>query len=258
MNILELASEMVRNNAPCVMCTVVRTSGSVPRHAGAKMLVGANGAIASGTVGGGAMESRVVEQAMLSLAEGQARLVKYQLANPAEGDPGVCGGEVEIFIEPLLASQTLLIFGAGHVGRALVHLAKWSGFHVVVVDDRQDLCNETACPGADQYLPLSAREAVGQVAISANTYIALVTRSYPLDVEVLPLLIKSPARYIGVIGSQRRWLTAVKALRDIGMNGDDIARVHAPIGIEIGAETPEEIAVSIMAEIIRIKRDQSG
>ena len=254
MDILQLATDLIQHNTPCVLCTVVRTSGSVPRHAGTKMLVGADGTMLAGTVGGGEMESRVIEQAKLSLSDGKARLQSYQLANPQAGDPGVCGGEVEVFIEPLLTSPTLVIFGAGHVGRALTHLAKWSGFHVIVADDRAELCNATACPGADEYLPGPMRETLGKLALNPQTYVAMVTRGYPLDVEMLPLLLHTPTRYIGVIGSQRRWLTAAKALREQGIGEADLARIHAPIGLEISAETPEEIAISIMAEIIQARR----
>ena len=254
MDILQLASDLVQHNTPCVLCTVVRTSGSVPRHPGAKMLIGADGSLLAGTVGGGEMESRAVEQAKLAIADGKTRLVSYQLSNPQEGDPGVCGGEIEIFVEPLLTSPTLVIFGAGHVGRALTHLAKWAGFHVVMADDRADLCNDTACPGADEYRPGPMRETFARLTITPQTYVAMVTRGYPLDVEMLPLVLQSPARYVGVIGSRRRWLTAAKALQERGLSDTDIARIHAPIGIEIGAETPEEIAISIMAEITQARR----
>jgi xanthine dehydrogenase accessory factor len=254
MDILQLATDLIQHNTPCVLCTVVRTSGSVPRHAGTKMLVGADGTMLAGTVGGGEMESRVIEQAKRSLSDGKARLQSYQLANPQAGDPGVCGGEVEVFIEPLLTSPTLVIFGAGHVGRALTHLAKWSGFHVIVADDRAELCNSTACPGADEYLPGPMRETLAKLSLNPQTYVAMVTRGYPLDVEMLPLLLHTPTRYIGVIGSQRRWLTAAKALREQGIGEADLARIHAPIGLEINAETPEEIAISIMAEITQARR----
>ena len=257
MDILQLATDLIQHNTPCALCTVVRTSGSVPRHAGTKMLVGADGAMLAGTVGGGEMESRVIEQAKRALSDGKARLQSYQLANPQAGDPGVCGGEVEVFIEPLLTSPTLVIFGAGHVGRALTHLAKWSGFHVIVADDRAELCNPTACPGADEYLPGPMRETLGKLSLNPQTYVAMVTRGYPLDVEMLPLLLQTPTRYIGVIGSQRRWLTAAKALREQGIGEADLARIHAPIGLEISAETPEEIAISIMAEIIQARRTTS-
>lgn len=254
-NVLQIAADHIQRNVPCALCTVTRTSGSVPRHAGSKMLVGAGGALLAGTIGGGTMESRVIELAQQALRDGKPRTAAYQLADPGRGDPGVCGGEVEVFIEPLLASPTLLIIGAGHVGRALTFLAKWSGFRVVLTDDRTELCTPDASPGADEYLPGPLPEVLPRTALTPLTYVALVTRGYPIDVEALPLLLQAPVAYIGVIGSQRRWITAANALRERGVGGAEIARIHAPIGVEIGAETPEEIAISIMAEIIRTRRE---
>ncbi|MCS7056858.1 MAG: XdhC family protein [Thermoflexales bacterium] len=258
MNILGLASQCIERGEPCALVTVIRTSGSVPRHAGAKMLVAAEGTILGGTVGGGEMESRAIQLARQAIADGQPRTASYSLADLAKGDPGVCGGTVELFIEPLLPAPTLLIVGAGHVGRALTHLAKWCGFRVLVSDDRAELCTPEQCPGADAYLPgpLSAR--LAEVPLTPQTYVALVTRGYPIDVDALPGLLDSPVAYIGVIGSQRRWLTAAKALRERGMSDAALRRVRAPIGLELGAETPEEIAVSIMAEIIMLRRGGHG
>ena len=253
-DILQLAADLVERNQPCALCTVVRTSGSVPRHPGSKMVVGADGAVLGGTVGGGDMENRVIALARQAIDDGKARLTTYQLANPAEGDPGVCGGEVSVFVEPLLATLTLVIIGAGHVGRALTHLAKWSGFRVILVDDRADLCSPQAAPGADQYLVGKAHEVISQVTLTPQTYVAMVTRGYPIDVDLLPHLLQSPVANIGVIGSKRRWLTASAALRERGVTDAALARVHAPIGIEISAETPEEISISIMAVIIALRR----
>lgn len=258
MNVFALASQCIERGEPCALVTVIRTSGSVPRHEGTKMLVAADGTILSGTVGGGEMESRAIQLAQQAISDGQPRMATYSLADLAKGDPGVCGGTVELFIEPLLPAPTLLIVGAGHVGRALTHLAKWCGFRVVISDDRAELCTPEQCPGADAYLPgpLSAR--LAEIPLTAQTYVALVTRGYPIDVDALPTLLDSPVAYIGVIGSQRRWMTAAKALRERGVSDAALQRVRAPIGLELNAETPEEIAVSIMAEIIMLRRGGDG
>lgn len=236
------------------MVTIIRTAGSVPRHAGSKMLVSDAGAILAGTIGGGEMESRAIELALQCIADAQPRSASYQLADPTSGDPGVCGGTVEMFIEPLLTTPTLVIAGAGHVGRALAHAAKWCGFRVVVTDDRAELCTPELIPDADAFLSGPLREQLAQVDITPQTYIALVTRGFPIDVNVLPALLQSPAAYIGVIGSKRRWLMAANALREQGISDDQLKRVHSPIGLELNAETPEEIAISIMAEIIMRRR----
>lgn len=257
-DVLRLAADLVAQQTPCALVTVIRTAGSVPRREGSKMLVGADGALLAGTVGGGEMESRALKTAQDIIRTGQPGTITIQLVDPASGDAGVCGGTAEMFIEPLLNTPTLLVAGAGHVGRALVHLAHWCGYRVIVTDDRAELCTPTACPGADVYLPGALNEQLAQVPLTPLTYIALVTRGYPLDVGVLPTLLASPAPYIGVIGSQRRWLTAKKALLAAGISEAELARVHAPIGLEIYAETPEEIAVSIMAEMIGTLRANDG
>ncbi len=254
MRLFDLISQRIQRGEPCALVTVVRTSGSVPRRAGAKMLVDAHGTILDGTVGGGEMESRAIQLAQQAIADGQPRTATYHLADLKRGDPGVCGGTVEVFIEPLLSAPTLLVVGAGHVGRALVHLAKWCGFRVVLNDDRADLCTPEQCPGADLYLPGPLAEQLDRAGLTAQTFVAMVTRGYPIDVAILPHLLRSPVRYIGVIGSERRWAMAAQALRAQGVSESDLRRVHAPIGIEIHAETPEEIAISIMAQIIQIWR----
>jgi xanthine dehydrogenase accessory factor len=255
-DLIVLAADHIQRGVPCALCTVIRSNGSVPRHAGSKMLAGADGALIAGTVGGGEMESRVLAEARLAIRDGRPRLARYHLSDPASGDPGVCGGEVEVFIEPLLPAPTLLIAGAGHVGRALARLARWMGFRVAVTDDRPELCAPDAFPDADERLPGPLAEQVARFELTPHTYVALVTRGSPIDAAALPALLRSPAAYVGVIGSRRRWLTTVQALKEQGVTDAELARVHAPIGLEIGAETPEEIAVSILAEIIRTRRSR--
>lgn len=251
---MERAVSLARSGRPCALCTVITSAGSVPRRSGSKMLVGADGVLMGGSIGGGAMESRVLALAREAIASGETRTGSFRLAEPDQGDPGVCGGTVEIFIEPMLAPHTVLVVGAGHVGRAVVHLAKFAGFRVVLSDDRAELCSPQVAPGADLYLPGDLKSQLTAVPLTAQTYVALVTRGYPLDVNVLPDLLRSPAAYIGVIGSRRRWLTAVKSLREAGVPDDALGRIRAPIGLEIGAETPEEIAVSVLAEIVAARR----
>jgi len=235
------------------LCIVVATRGSTPRRAGSKMLVYPDGRIV-GTVGGGETEHRVVREALAALREGRPRLLHYRLVRPEQGDPGVCGGEMHIYVEPVHPPPTLVIVGAGHVGRALAHLAKWVGFRVIVADDRAEGCTPEAIPDADECLAVPARDLAAHLTITPHTYVALVTRGSPVDVDALPALLASPAAYVGVIGSRRRWQTTMQALRERGVSDEDLARVHAPIGLDIAAETPREIAVSIMAEIIAAYR----
>jgi xanthine dehydrogenase accessory factor len=252
----ELA-QLEAGNESGALCTIIRAQGSTPRHAGSKMIVYADGRI-SGTIGGGEMENRVVAEALQAMAAGEPRTVQYSLAEPQHGDPGVCGGQVEVFIEPLGTKETLVVIGGGHVGRAVAHLARWLGFRVVVNDDRPEFCTPAAVPDADEYLPVSMEALPDQLRITPATYLVLATRGVPLDVRGLPALLETPAAYIGVIGSKRRWATAQKQLRQAGVSEQALKRVHSPMGLELNAETPEEIAVSILAEIVMLKRGGDG
>ncbi len=243
------------------LATVIRTQGSMPRHAGSKMLVYPDGRIV-GTVGGGAMESRVIETAKETMADGQARLRSYTLNNLEEGDPGVCGGTAEIFVEPLGSRPTLIVVGCGHVGKALAELGKWLDFRVIVSDDRAEFCNAQAIPNMDGYVVSPSSELAARLPLGPQTYIACVTRGLPVDLELFPPLLKALEQnqiaYLGLIGSRRRWALTVKALEERGFTNEQLARVHAPIGLELNAETPSEIALSIMAEIVMLRRGGSG
>jgi xanthine dehydrogenase accessory factor len=250
-------AELEKSGGAAALCTIVRARGSVPRHVASKMLVHADGRI-EGTVGGGELESRVIREAQAALAQGAPRLVSYTLSDIQAGDPGVCGGEVEIYIEPLTPTPTLLVIGGGHVGRALVHLGKWLGFRVALSDDRPEFCNPEAVPGADEYLCLPLQELPQRFNFHTSTYIVMATRGVPVDVAGLPALLDVPHAYLGVIGSRKRWATALQELEVRGVPREALARVHAPMGLELNAETPEEIAVSVLAEIILLRRGGSG
>ena len=239
------------------LCTVVRTQGSTPRRAGSKMLVYPDGRI-SGTIGGGEMESRVVQVALEVLAENKARLLEYSLNDPTRGDPGVCGGQMEVFVEPIKPQSTVVVVGIGHVGRAVADLAHWLGFRVVVSDDREELCTPEEVPHADVFQPGPLAELPAKLNLNAQTYVILTTRNVKIDAEGLPPILESAAGYIGVIGSKRRWETTRKKLQAQGVPDAQIARVVSPIGLELNAETPEEIAVSILAEIIMLRRGGDG
>jgi xanthine dehydrogenase accessory factor len=221
------------------------------------MLVFPDGHI-NGTVGGGEMEGRVIKEAVAAIIDGKARLVSYSLIDPKDGDPGVCGGTVNIFIDPIPPKASILIVGGGHVGKAVAHLAKWLGFKVAVSDDRTEFCTPDTIPDADAYFPVALAELPNVASINSSTYIVMTTRGVAVDVPGLPGLLDSPAAYIGLIGSKRRWLTTRKALMDMGIPEEKIQRIQSPIGLELQAETPEEIAVSILAEIIMLRNQGSG
>jgi xanthine dehydrogenase accessory factor len=256
-SIYQALAEIEKHNLSAALCTVIRSEGSTPRHVGSKMLVYPDGKIA-GTVGGGELESRVIKAALESIAERKSTTLAYTMADPARGDPGVCGGQVEVFVEPILPTPTIVVIGGGHVGKAVVHLAKWLGFHVVVSDDRPEFSNPEAVPGADAYYTVPMAELTDNLKVTSQTYLVVTSRGSSVDAQGLPNLLDSDAAYIGVIGSKRRWSTTVKALIEHGVSAEKIERVHSPMGIELQAETPEEIAVSILAEILMLRDKGSG
>jgi xanthine dehydrogenase accessory factor len=249
--------ELEEKNEAAALCTIVRSRGSTPRRASSKMLVYPDGRTI-GTVGGGEIEHRVTNEAIAALEKGTPIYLEYNMADPSRGDPGVCGGIVEVYVEPILPKPVLVVFGCGHVGKALVHLAHWLGFWVAVCDDRPEYCNVESVPGADAYYPVAMKDLPGQLTITPWTYLVLTTRGVDVDVQGLPELLESKAAYIGVIGSRRRWTMTWKKLVDVGMDEEKLKRVHSPIGLELNAETPEEIAVSIMAEIIMLRNGGDG
>lgn len=255
--VYQALADLESKNGPGALCMVVRSKGSTPRGAGSKMLVYPDGSIV-GTVGGGEMENRVIAEARQAIQDGQARMLEYNMSDPARGDPGVCGGQVEVYVEPLRPRPTLVVIGAGHVGKAVVHLAKWLGFYVVINDDRAEFCRPEAVPGADEYLPGPMADLPQHLEITPSTYLVMTTRGVNVDVEGLPVLMNTPAAYIGLIGSQRRWALAKKTMIEQGVPAKKLDRVHSPIGLELHAETPEEIAVSILAEIIMLRQGGDG
>jgi xanthine dehydrogenase accessory factor len=199
-----------------------------------------------------------MDEAWMALSDGQPRLLRYNMVDPSRGDPGVCGGQVEVFVEPILPDPLVIVIGAGHVGKAIVHLAKWLGFRVAVSDDRAELCAPEVTPEADAYYPVPMSELPKHTRIDRRTFLILTTRGSSVDVEGLAPLLDTPAAYIGVIGSKRRWATTVKGLKARGVSEEKIAKVHSPMGLELQAETPEEIAVSVMAEVLMIRDKGTG
>ena len=256
-SIFQALSELEKNNESAALCTVVKSEGSTPRHVGSKMLVYPDGAFI-GTVGGGELENRVLKAARESLNNGGALTLSYTMADPSRGDPGVCGGTVEVFVEPILPPPMIVVIGAGHVGKEVVHLAKWLGFRVAVSDDRAEFCNPESTPGADAYYPVEMGKLADHLKLNKQTYIVITSRGSSIDAAGLPGLLEAEAAYVGVIGSRRRWLTTATALKEKGVSEDRLAQVHSPMGLELNAETPEEIAVSILAEILMIKDKGTG
>ena len=245
-------AELEEKNQAGAFCIVVRTRGSTPRHTSSKMLVYPSGDIL-GTIGGGEMERRVIAEAQKAILDGKPRLLEYELTDPQRGDPGACGGQVEIFVEPIQPKPILIVIGSGHVGKAVASLAHWLGFRVAVNDDRPEFCTPEAVPDADMFYLCPMKDLSNKLEINPWTYLVLTTRGVEIDVPGLPALLDTQAAYIGVIGSKRRWATTRNTLLEAGVSTEKLDRIHSPIGLKLNAETPEEIAVSILAEIIRFR-----
>lgn len=257
MTLFERIADLETKGTTFALAIVVRAKGSVPRHEGSKMLIFSDGKT-EGTIGGGEMESLVIQEGLASIKDGRSRHLHYNFRDPERGDPGVCGGEVDVYVESIGPKPTLLIFGMGHVGKAVAHLGNWIGFRVIVADDREEFATLEAAPEAVQAIHCDLAALADEVDIDPQTYVVLATRGVPVDVEGLPSLIKTEAGYIGVIGSRRRWETSVKELREKGIPSELIAKVNSPMGLEINAETPEEIAISIIAEVVMKRRGGTG
>jgi|CZKT01.1.fsa_nt_gi xanthine dehydrogenase accessory factor len=243
----------VDDGEPVVLATVVGTCRSVPRHAGSKMLVYSDGRHC-GSIGGGAIETRVAADALSALAEGRARLVRYDLLDPRNGEPGTCGGEMTVYLEPHRPAPTVLVIGCGNIGQAVVELAHWLGFQVVATDDRADLVTKELLPGADLLLPGPVEDALAAVPGIADAHLVLTTRGVQVDAAVLPKLLAGAARSIGVLGSSRRWEATQAELLKRGVPEEQLSRVRTPVGLSLGAETPREIALAILAEVVALQR----
>jgi len=249
MDYLERLTEAKRDGKAVALCLVIETKGAVPRHAGSKMLVFADGST-EGSVGGGELESRTVQAALESLKDGKSRLVDHSLAKEDPLSVGICGGEVKVYIEPQVTQPILLILGAGHVGQAVARFGQMLDFRVIVSDERAELCNPETLPGKIEFLPVPMAEIPQHLEINERVYVVGVTPGSSVDVDGLgPILEGSPA-YVGLMGSKNRWAATKQGLIDRGVSLEKVAQIKSPIGVYIKAETPDEIAISILAEII--------
>ncbi|MEN8240930.1 MAG: XdhC family protein [Chloroflexota bacterium] len=250
-------AEIIDQQGTAALCILVQTKGSTPRQAGSKMLVFPDGRI-SGTIGGGEMEHRVVQEALDAIQVGKPRLISYKMTDPQDGDPGLCGGQLEVYVEPILPKKAVIVVGAGHVGQAVAKLAKWLGYYLIISDDRPDFAVPDRVPDADVYHTGPMGELIESQQIHNQSNLVLTTRGVDLDSAGLPAMLATEAAYIGVIGSKRRWETTRKMLLESGIPVEQISRIHSPMGLELHAETPEEIAVSILAEIIMLSKGGDG
>src|SRR5919106_670914 len=238
---------------PAALVTIVSTLGSTPQRVGAKMLVFGDGRIV-GTIGGGCYENDAFWKAREAITHRRPQLVHYELSDDFAQETGlICGGQMDVYIEPIEPSPELYIVGAGHVGFHLARLAHEVGFRVHVADDREKFANAERFPNAAEIVVDDIPSWIARANIPPHGYAVIVTRGHTNDLEALRALAPRELRYLGLIGSRAKVARIYDALVADQMSADLLKRVHAPIGLDIGAVTPQEIAVSILAELIAVK-----
>ena len=254
LDIYQEIAKITAEGGEAALATVVSAQGSTPREVGAKMLVRADGSII-GSIGGGSVEAQLIKKATEVIKKGQPQRHHFSLV-PKEGEESgmICGGEMEVFIEPILPSPTMYIFGGGHVSLTLAKIGKLLDFKIVVIDDQAEFATPERFPDADLVLAEDFDKAFAKLKIDKSSYIVIVTRGHKTDEAVLELALGTPAKYIGMIGSKTKIKTIFSHLLAKGIPKKLLDTVHTPIGLEIYAETPEEVAVSILAELVKIRR----
>jgi xanthine dehydrogenase accessory factor len=233
--------------------TIVSTTGSTPQRVGAKMLVFADGRIV-GTIGGGCYENDAFWKAREAIAKRRPLLLHYELSDDFAQETGlICGGQMDVYIEPIEPSPELYVIGAGHVAFHLARLAHEVGFRVHVVDDREKFANAERFPHAVEVVVEDIPGWIERTDLPSHAYVVIVTRGHTNDLEALRALAPKDLRYLGLIGSRAKVARIYDQLVSDRMPADRLRQVHAPIGLDIGAVTPQEIAVSILAELIAVK-----
>src|SRR5438477_8116512 len=254
MDLFEEIVKMRRAGRRAALATIVHTNGSIPSFESSRMLVREDGGIV-GTIGGGCVEADVWAAARDVMEREAPRKMIFNLNNEAGFDNGlICGGTLEVFVEPILPQPVAYLFGGGHISTALAKSASAAGFGIVVVDDREQFANKDCFPMAHD-LFASYDDAFQRIQPNASSYLVIVTRGHRDDMRVLAWAVRTPARYVGMIGSRRKVLSVYQALEKEGYAPDEFSRVYAPMGLEIGALSPEEIAISITAELVAVRRN---
>ena len=253
MDLFEEIVRMRRAGQRGALATIVHTDGSIPSFESSRMLVREDGSTV-GTVGGGCVEADVWAAAKEVMQKESPKKMVFHLNNEASYDSGlICGGTVEVFVEPILPQPVVYLFGGGHVSTAVAKAAHLAGFGVAVVDDREAYANRQRFPMAQQVLT-TYEEAFETLQPNGSSYLVIVTRGHKEDMRVLAWAVRTNARYVGMIGSKRKVLSVYKALGKEGYRMEEFERVYAPMGLEIGALSPEEIAISIVSELVAVRR----
>jgi len=255
MDIFAEIAKLRKEGRKAALATIIQVQGSIPSYESSKILVRDDGSIV-GTVGGGCVEAEVWSVAQDVMREEKPRRLHFNLNNQPEYDNGlICGGSLDIFVEPILAAPTAYIFGGGHVSLYLAKVASVAGFEVVVIDDRPAFANKERFPDASETHAGAWEEIFPKLKINDFAYLVLVTRGHKGDLTCLRWALTTPARYIGMIGSKRKYIEIAKVLEGEGVPAEKIEQVHSPVGLDIGALTPEEIAIAVVAEMIAVRRN---
>jgi xanthine dehydrogenase accessory factor len=238
----------------CALATIVEVRGSIPSYESAKLLVREDGSIV-GTIGGGCVEAEVWNAAREVMQTEQPRRLTFNLGQDAAYDNGlICGGQLDVFVEPVLPIPHAFIFGGGHISKSLSKVVTLAGFASVVVDNRESFANRERFPEAEAVHAGEYEEVFPQLAINDTSYVIIVTRGHRDDMRVLTLALATPARYLAMIGSKRKVLNVIREMEKEGVDRAAFERIYAPMGLDIGAISPEEIAISVTAEMIAVRR----
>lgn len=255
MDVFEELVRLRRAGRKCALATIVQANGSIPSYTSAKLLVRDDGSLV-GTVGGGCVEAEVWTAAREAMESGKPRRLSFSLGQDAAYDNGlICGGQLEVFIEPVDPQPHAFIFGAGHISKSLCQTAGLIGFATTVVDDRETFANRERFPDAGAVIAAPYEEVFSRLEVNSSSYLIIVTRGHRDDMLVLKWAVTTPARYIAMIGSKRKVISVMRELEKEGVAAASFERVSAPMGLDVGALTPEEIAVSVAAEMIAVRRD---
>jgi xanthine dehydrogenase accessory factor len=254
MDIFAEIARMRKEGRKAALATIIQVQGSIPSYESSKILIRDDGSIV-GTVGGGCVEAEVWSVAQDVMREEKPRRLHFNLNNQPEYDNGlICGGSLDIFIEPILATPTLYLFGGGHVSLYVSKVATLAGFETIVIDDREAFASKERFPEAAETYAGPWDEILPRLKVNEFSYLVLVTRGHKGDLTCLRWALTTSARYIGMIGSRRKFIEIAKVLESEGVPPEKLERVHSPVGLDIGALTPEEIGVAIVAEMIAVRR----
>jgi xanthine dehydrogenase accessory factor len=239
----------------CALATIVDVRGSIPSYESAKLLVREDGSM-TGTIGGGCVEAEVWNAAREVIETEKPKHLTFNLGQDAAYDNGlICGGQLDVFVEPVLPIPHAFIFGAGHISKSLSKVAALAGFATVVIDNREAFANRERFPEAAEVYAEEYEEVFPKLVINESSYVIIVTRGHRDDMRVLKLAMATQARYISMIGSKRKVINVIRELERDGMPREAFERIHAPMGLDIGAISPEEIAISVAAEMIAVRRN---